>query len=169
MSPQPDPAVQDLANLAVASEALARLASINNGVFWGTETAAEIARLLPRLGRKLTGAAHRAATFQFPPVVTAPPSSEMLPVPLPSAPAVDPLLERVAMLPLREARAIFEAAYLAAVVVRHKGNVQAASKAAGMERSALHRKLKELGVEVQREPGRTRARRKIQSNAEGSV
>jgi DNA-binding NtrC family response regulator len=140
MPKRPDPALQDLANVAAASEALARLTQMG-GPLWGTAAAGQIKQLLPRLARK---AVATAATFLPPPPVS------------PPAPALDPLLERVAALSLREARAIFEGAYLAAQVVRHKGNVTAAAVAAGMERSALHRKLALLGVEVRREPGRIR-------------
>ncbi len=49
-------------------------------------------------------------------------------------------------LPLREAREIFEREYLAAQVDRFAGNISRTASFVGMERSALHRKLKSLGV-----------------------
>lgn len=45
---------------------------------------------------------------------------------------------------LREAREIFEIQYLTAQLARFNGNISKMSKAIGMERSALHRKLKSL-------------------------
>ncbi|MBC7953901.1 MAG: sigma-54-dependent Fis family transcriptional regulator [Rhodospirillaceae bacterium] len=49
-------------------------------------------------------------------------------------------------LPLREARELFEREYLLAQVNRFSGNISRTSAFVGMERSALHRKLKLLGV-----------------------
>ena len=49
-------------------------------------------------------------------------------------------------LPLREAREIFEREYLMAQVNRFSGNISKTAEFIGMERSALHRKLKSLGV-----------------------
>lgn len=49
-------------------------------------------------------------------------------------------------LPLREARDLFESQYLAAQLVRFGGNISRTAGFVGMERSALHRKLKQLGV-----------------------
>ena len=49
-------------------------------------------------------------------------------------------------LPLREARERFEREYLIAQVERFGGNVSRTAQFVGMERSALHRKLKTLGV-----------------------
>lgn len=49
-------------------------------------------------------------------------------------------------LPLREAREIFEREYLRAQVTRFGGNISRTATFVGMERSALHRKLKTLGV-----------------------
>jgi two-component system nitrogen regulation response regulator NtrX len=51
-------------------------------------------------------------------------------------------------LPLREAREIFEREYLLAQVTRFGGNVSRTAAFVGMERSALHRKLKLLGVQT---------------------
>ena len=49
-------------------------------------------------------------------------------------------------LPLRGAREIFEREYLLAQVTRFGGNISKTAEFIGMERSALHRKLKSLGV-----------------------
>lgn len=49
-------------------------------------------------------------------------------------------------LPLREAREMFEREYLLAQVTRFGGNISRTASFIGMERSALHRKLKSLGV-----------------------
>jgi two-component system nitrogen regulation response regulator NtrX len=49
-------------------------------------------------------------------------------------------------LPLREAREVFEREYLLAQVTRFGGNISRTATFVGMERSALHRKLKSLGV-----------------------
>jgi two-component system nitrogen regulation response regulator NtrX len=54
----------------------------------------------------------------------------------------------VMTLPLRDAREVFERQYLAAQVVRFGGNISRTASFVGMERSALHRKLKLLGVEA---------------------
>ena len=50
-------------------------------------------------------------------------------------------------LPLREAREVFEREYLMAQVNRFGGNISRTASYVGMERSALHRKLKSLGVQ----------------------
>lgn len=50
-------------------------------------------------------------------------------------------------LPLREAREKFERDYLLAQVTRFSGNISQTANFVGMERSALHRKLKNLQVE----------------------
>jgi two-component system, NtrC family, nitrogen regulation response regulator NtrX len=49
-------------------------------------------------------------------------------------------------LPLRDAREVFERDYLLAQVTRFGGNISRTAAFVGMERSALHRKLKSLGV-----------------------
>jgi two-component system nitrogen regulation response regulator NtrX len=49
-------------------------------------------------------------------------------------------------LPLRDAREVFEREYLIAQVTRFGGNISRTASFVGMERSALHRKLKSLGV-----------------------
>ncbi|MBM3619293.1 MAG: sigma-54-dependent Fis family transcriptional regulator [Alphaproteobacteria bacterium] len=52
----------------------------------------------------------------------------------------------IMQLPLREAREVFEREYLMAQVTRFGGNISRTATFVGMERSALHRKLKSLGV-----------------------
>lgn len=59
-------------------------------------------------------------------------------------------LERLIALPLREARELFERDYLNAQIIRFGGNISRTASFIGMERSALHRKLKSLGVAGQR-------------------
>ncbi|ALE03930.1 sigma-54-dependent transcriptional regulator [Bartonella ancashensis] len=49
-------------------------------------------------------------------------------------------------LPLREARELFEKKYLIAQISRLGGNISRTAEFIGMERSALHRKLKALGI-----------------------
>ena len=49
-------------------------------------------------------------------------------------------------LPLRESRELFERHYLMAQINRFGGNISRTANFVGMERSALHRKLKSLGV-----------------------
>ncbi|HEX7758895.1 MAG TPA: sigma-54 dependent transcriptional regulator [Caulobacteraceae bacterium] len=53
--------------------------------------------------------------------------------------------ERIIALPLREARELFEKEYLNAQIMRFGGNISRTAAFIGMERSALHRKLKSLG------------------------
>jgi len=52
----------------------------------------------------------------------------------------------VMAMPLREAREVFEREYLLAQINRFGGNISRTATFVGMERSALHRKLKALGV-----------------------
>ncbi|MDK3072848.1 sigma-54 dependent transcriptional regulator [Sedimentitalea sp. JM2-8] len=52
----------------------------------------------------------------------------------------------LAALPLREAREAFEREYLLTQINRFGGNISRTASFVGMERSALHRKLKSLGV-----------------------
>ena len=49
-------------------------------------------------------------------------------------------------MPLREAREAFEREYLLTQINRYGGNISRTAEFVGMERSALHRKLKSLGV-----------------------
>jgi two-component system, NtrC family, nitrogen regulation response regulator NtrX len=54
--------------------------------------------------------------------------------------------EHLLALPLREAREAFERDYIAAQLSRFGGNISRASQFIGMERSALHRKIKSIGL-----------------------
>ena len=54
--------------------------------------------------------------------------------------------ERVISMPLRDAREHFEREYLQAQIDRFGGNISRTATFVGMERSALHRKLKSLGL-----------------------
>ena len=56
------------------------------------------------------------------------------------------LAGQIATLPLREARELFEREYLLTQINRFGGNISRTAAFVGMERSALHRKLKSLGV-----------------------
>jgi two-component system nitrogen regulation response regulator NtrX len=75
-------------------------------------------------------------------------SADMLPPEigqiLPSAPGNG--ATHIMSLPLREARELFEREYLTAQINRFSGNISRTAEFVGMERSALHRKLKSLGV-----------------------
>jgi len=55
--------------------------------------------------------------------------------------------EKLMSLPLREAREVFEREYLVAQINRFGGNISRTAEFIGMERSALHRKLKSLRVD----------------------
>jgi two-component system nitrogen regulation response regulator NtrX len=76
-------------------------------------------------------------------------SIDMLPMEI-SAPTPTAMRDsgetEVMSLPLREAREIFEREYLMAQIGRFGGNISRTAEFVGMERSALHRKLKSLGV-----------------------
>ena len=54
--------------------------------------------------------------------------------------------EQLMGLPLREARELFEREYLLAQINRFGGNISRTAEFVGMERSALHRKLKALSI-----------------------
>ena len=60
-------------------------------------------------------------------------------------------MQEVIALPLRDARERFEREYLNVQITRFGGNISRTAAFIGMERSALHRKLKSLGVDP---PGR---------------
>ena len=55
--------------------------------------------------------------------------------------------EKLLGLPLREAREMFEREYLVAQISRFGGNISRTAEFIGMERSALHRKLKSLAID----------------------
>jgi len=54
--------------------------------------------------------------------------------------------ESVLSYPLKQAREKFEKNYLTSQLKKHKGNISKTAEFVGMERSALHRKLKALGI-----------------------
>ena len=54
--------------------------------------------------------------------------------------------EHLMGLALRDAREVFEREYLVAQISRFGGNISRTAEFVGMERSALHRKLKALGI-----------------------
>ena len=56
------------------------------------------------------------------------------------------LLEKSFTSPLKEARKHFEKEYLITQLKKNHGNISKTADFIGMERSALHRKLKELGI-----------------------
>jgi len=64
----------------------------------------------------------------------------------------------LATLPLREARELFEKEYLLTQINRFGGNISRTANFVGMERSALHRKLKSLGVVTTSKSGARQAR-----------
>ena len=68
-----------------------------------------------------------------------------------SAPAMLKLdrSSEIMTLPLRDARELFERQYLEAQLLRFGGNISRTANFVGMERSALHRKLKFLGVQAE--------------------
>ena len=82
-------------------------------------------------------------------------TADMLPeeigsnVPLP----VNGGAEHLMSMPLREAREIFEREYLLAQINRFGGNISRTAEFVGMERSALHRKLRALGVGAEQRSG----------------
>ena len=74
-------------------------------------------------------------------------TAEMLPAEVASAGSAGSVgAERIIALPLRDAREVFEREYLHAQILRFGGNISRTAAFIGMERSALHRKLKSLGV-----------------------
>ena len=56
------------------------------------------------------------------------------------------LLEESFLSPLKEAREHFEKEYLITQLKKHHGNISKTADFIEMERSALHRKLKSLGI-----------------------
>lgn len=74
---------------------------------------------------------------------------DMLPPELTKGDQMDTnMMETAVTLPLRQARELFEKNYLSSQLLRFSGNVSRTADFVGMERSALHRKLKSLGVEA---------------------
>ena len=64
----------------------------------------------------------------------------------PSSSAENRGLWKIFSSPLKEAREHFEKEYLTTQLKKHHGNISKTADFIGMERSALHRKLKELGI-----------------------
>ena len=58
----------------------------------------------------------------------------------------DNVIENSLFIPLKEAREIFEKEYLTTQLKKFNGNISKTADFIGMERSALHRKLKGLGI-----------------------
>ncbi len=56
--------------------------------------------------------------------------------------------KNVITMPLKNARKIFEKNYLESQIQRFNGNISKTASFIGMERSALHRKLKQLGISI---------------------
>ena len=56
--------------------------------------------------------------------------------------------ERIMNMALREARELFEREYLIAQINRFSGNISRTAEFIGMERSALHRKLRSLEIDL---------------------
>lgn len=75
-------------------------------------------------------------------------SAEMLPPEVTGAASVsvNSHSAEIIALPLREARELFERHYLEAQITRFGGNISRTAGFIGMERSALHRKLRALGL-----------------------
>jgi two-component system nitrogen regulation response regulator NtrX len=63
----------------------------------------------------------------------------------------DTMMSTMMGVPLREARESFEREYLKVQIRRFSGNISKTAAFIGMERSALHRKLKLLGMADRRE------------------
>ena len=59
-------------------------------------------------------------------------------------------IEALVSLPLKEAKDAFEREYLEAEIARFEGNISQTAKFIGMDRSALHKKLKQLGVNTEK-------------------
>ena len=72
----------------------------------------------------------------------------------------------LATLPLREARELFEREYLLTQINRFGGNISRTASFVGMERSALHRKLKSLGVVTSSRSGGRIAQLETDANEE---
>jgi two-component system nitrogen regulation response regulator NtrX len=73
-------------------------------------------------------------------------SASALPAESPTGDAANFSGEHLLTMPLREAREAFERDYIAAQLSRFGGNISRTSGFIGMERSALHRKIKMLGL-----------------------
>lgn len=65
---------------------------------------------------------------------------------------IETVINNVVSLPLREARELFERDYLLTQINRFGGNISRTASFVGMERSALHRKLKSLDIITRPKP-----------------
>ena len=65
---------------------------------------------------------------------------------IPSENLHDKMTENSLSVPLKEAREKFEKEYLTIQLKKFNGNISKTANFVGMERSALHRKLKGLGI-----------------------
>ena len=65
---------------------------------------------------------------------------------------IETVINNVVSLPLREARELFERDYLLTQINRFGGNISRTASFVGMERSALHRKLKSLDISTRPKP-----------------
>jgi hypothetical protein len=155
--------MQELASTVAVVDGLTRMLRHDErggGSLFGTPEADAISQLVPRLRRKLAGAALRAATFEPPAVPISPPppvtedapSESEEPASVGEPPIGDEALD-VLRMPLRDARRWFERAYFAAAMLRCQHNAAVAFQA-GMERCATVRKLKALGIPTRPHPGR---------------
>lgn len=67
---------------------------------------------------------------------------------IPAKPLPSPELPFSLDLPLREAREQFDSLYLNYQIQKENGNIARVAEAAGMERTHLYRKLKQLGIKI---------------------
>lgn len=82
-------------------------------------------------------------------------SANALPADFREAPGAGPAGDwqtEIMGMPLRDAREVFEKRYLTRQLERFEGNISKTAEFIGMERSALHRKLKSLDVTVSEKP-----------------
>ncbi len=68
------------------------------------------------------------------------------------------IMQAMSTMSLRDAREVFETEYLITQINRFNGNISRASAFVGMERSALHRKMKSLGITTDGKHGAHAAR-----------
>lgn len=98
----------------------------------------------------------RAATTTEQRSATEPSSNATVAQPAPIAGVIMPTLPAAVQsfeldLPLRDARDTFERAYFTFHLKHEKGSMTRVAEKTGLERTHLYRKLKQLGVEIQRE------------------
>lgn len=103
------------------------------GAYEVIEKPVAFAKLLGAVQRGLARGATVAPTRRAPAAPGRPPVS-------------DEALSELCRLPLREAREAFERGYFQRLLERCDNNVSQVARAAGMERTNLYRKLKQLGI-----------------------